>query len=617
MIDAAQVRLLPGSPFHERQELHRRGCVGSLDPDRLLFEYRKLAKLKQPEGVTGLGGWDSGFIRGHLVGHYLSAASRMAAATGDESFRTKADYLVAELAKCQHALGEGGYLAAFPSTAFDYLEGKGKDSGGVVVPYYTIHKLMAGLVDANHYLGNRQALEVAVAMAGYVRQRLAALTPAELERIFRTDGSRNPHNEFGGMADVLTELSVSTGDRQYLALARVFNRPWFVDPLAAGEDRLRTLHANTHIAQIAGLARYANVAGDAHAARASENFWSIVTGRHSFVIGGNSFNEWFDGPGVEAGPCLHDGGILPPTTAESCNTQNLLKLTSRLIERAPGNAVHADYFERALYNHLLATVAPDTGAMTYFLPLHGDFRTYLNGTYCCVGSGIENTARYGEGLYCERGDELWVNLYIPSEVNWNRRQLALKQEGSLPAGDTVRLTVTRAAPSIPATLHLRVPGWVAGPVALAVNGAPQAVPATPSGYLPLRRVWQQGDVITLRLPAALRLERARDVPAMVAVCYGPLVLAGRLGRAGMPDDFADKDAYLKLPSVPVPALTCVSATPAEWLTLTDRATLTFQSHHAGPASGIGFQPRYAGHHERYAVYWKLTTPAGTTAPDRK
>jgi len=607
IMDASCVRLLPGSPFYDRQELHRTGYVGHLDPDRLLFEYRRLAGLPQPAGITsGYGGWDSGFIKGHMAGHYLSAASRMAVATGDDSFRKKAIYLVAELAKCQQALNQDGYLAAFPSVALDWQEGTSKSAGGVVVPYYTIHKIMAGLVDTYHYLGDRQALDVALKMSAYLQKRLFALPPDKIERMFRTDRSRNPQTEFGGMADVLTELYSITGDRNQLKLAALFNRPWLIDPLAADKDRLKALHANTHLAQLVGIAQYANVTGDATDARASANAWEIITRHHSFAMGGTSFKEWFDGPDVETGPSIDDGKRLPPTTAESCDTYNMLKLTARLIERTPDRCEYADYYERALDNHLLATIAPDTGAMTYFTPLHGDFRTYLDGTYCCVSTGIENTARYNEGIYFQSPGQLWVNLYIPSTLDWAAQGLAIKQEGFPPFTDTVRLTVTRAAQPAEATLHLRVPDWLSGPVKLSVNGRPQAVTAAPSSYLSVIRVWKTGDVLTLTLPAALRLERAKDAPSMVSVFYGPLLLAGRLGREGMPNDFAGKDAYLKLPPAPVPAIVNASANPVDWLTLTDTATLTFKARDAGPATGIVFQPLYAVHHERYSAYWELT-----------
>jgi DUF1680 family protein len=203
------------------------------------------------------------------------------------------------------------------------------------VPYYTIHKIMAGLLDAHHYLANTQALDVAVKMAGYFESRLASLKPEEIEKIFRTDGSRNPPNEFGAMSDVLAELYSITGDRKHLEAARVFNRSWFVGPLAAGEDRLAGLHANTHVAQAVGIARCGNLSGDTNELKASENFWKLVTQRHSFVIGGNSFKEWFDKPGVETGPSIDDHKELPTTTAESCNTHNMLKLTARLFGASP------------------------------------------------------------------------------------------------------------------------------------------------------------------------------------------------------------------------------------------------------------------------------------------
>ena len=203
-LDATRVRLLPGSPFYQRQELHRANYLASWNCDQLLFHYRALAKLPQPDGVKeGYAGWDSGFIRGHMAGHYLSAASRMAVATGDVSYREKVNYMVAELAKCQDALNQDGYVAAFPSGAFDRLEGKPGDGGGVVVPYYTVHKIMAGLLDAHHYLSNTQALQVAVKMADHFEKRLAALNAEQLEKMFLTDVSLNPQNEFGAMSDVL------------------------------------------------------------------------------------------------------------------------------------------------------------------------------------------------------------------------------------------------------------------------------------------------------------------------------------------------------------------------------------------------------------------------------
>ena len=607
MIDATQVRLLPGSPFYDRQELHRKGYLAAIEPDKLLFEYRKLAKLPQPAGVTqGYSGWDSGFVRGYLAGHYLSAASRMAAATGDNSFKEKAERVVCELAKCQEALGKDGYLAAFPIDPFDLLEGKNGEASEIVVPYYTIHKIMAGLLDAHHYLHNQQALDVAVKMANYFETRLAGLKPEEIDKMLRTDRNRNPLNEFGAMSDVLAQLYAITKDRRHLQAAEVFNRSWFVIPLANGEDHLAGLHANTHIAQAVGLAHCANLTNDPAEIKASANFWKFVTSEHSFVIGGNSFKEWFDKAGVETGPSIHDHQVLPATTAESCNTHNMLKLTSHLFERDP-RPEYADYYERALYNHILATVAPDTGAMAYFTPLQGNFRTYLDGNFCCVGTGIENTPRYNEGIYFQQTRSLWINLYIPSVLNWSAGEMELQQEGDFAAGMPVCFTVLRSAAKKPVVIQFRIPCWVSGPVVLSVNGHKQVSTAAPSTYLCLNRVWKTGDVVTLNLPASLRLERAKDSTSLVSVFYGPVLLAGELGRDNMPKDFADKDANLSVPPVPVPVIAVASTNPVDWLQAVPGSMLVFKTYNAGLATDIIFRPFYELHHQRYSVYWPLQT----------
>jgi uncharacterized protein len=612
LIDAAHVRLLPNSPFYERQELHRKGYLASLEPDRLLFEYRKVARLPQANGVTGgYPGWDTGFIKGHLTGHYLSAASRMAAATGDATFTTKVSYVVAELAKCQSALGNGGYLAAFPTAAFDALEGKPADAGGIVVPYYTIQKIISGLLDAHHYVGNKQALDVAAKMGDYFRARLAGLSASTIEKIFRTDGSHNPQNEFGAMSDALAELSVATGEPKYLETAKLFNRSWFVDPLAAGKDNLQELHANTHIAQAVGIAHTANLTADGPSAKASENFWKLLSGPHAFVNGGNSFHEWLDKSGVEAGPSLDGAASLPATTAETCNSNNMLKLTALLFARSP-RVEYADYYERTLYNHILASIAPDTGQMTYYTPMHGQFRTYMNGTFCCTGTGIENTPRYNEGIYFEQGSRLFVNLYIPSEVTWEATGLVIRQEGDATQGERVRVSVVKGGDATggatAATLSLRVPHWISGAPVVTVNGVEEPSSASPSSYVSIRRAWRAGDVVTLGLPAALRLEHAKDVPSMASVFYGPVLLAGELGNDNMPNDFADPSAYLTSTPANVPPLVTGASDPAAWLRPVSGSPLTFSAHDVGAASGVTFRPLYQVHHKRYSVYWTLQSP---------
>ena len=604
LLKASDVRLLPGSPFHDRQELHRKKRLASYEPDILLFPYRALAGLPQAHRIIGgYAGWDTGFIRGHMIGHYLSAASCMWAATGDTNFRDRVNYIVGELAKCQEALKLDGYLAAFSTGAFDTLENKPGNANGIVVPYYTIHKIMSGLLDTHKYVGNAQALQVAEKMAAYFEKRLSALDQAQIERMFRTDGSRNPQNEFGGMSDVLTELYKTTSSVRYLKMARIFNRSWFVDPLARGEDHLGGIHANTHIAQAIGIANTGTADGDPITRKASENFWRFVTHDHSFVNGGNSFKEWFDKPGVEVGKSIDENAELPATTCETCNTHNMLRLTARLFEREPA-VEYADYYERALYNHVLASVAPDTGEMTYFMPLRGRFRTYMDGTFCCTGTGIENTPRYNEGIYFHQKHALWINLYIPSELTWRETGMVLRQEGDVTKGEPVRITIVNPGKAV-LSLHLRVPHWIAKPATLAINGRVEELAGKASSYISLKRAWESGDVITLALPAALRLEKAKDDGSMIALFYGPLLLAGELGREEMPSDFADKDAHIKTAPAVMPDIETASANANDWLQPVQGEALTFKLGNVGAANGITFRPIYQIHHQRYSVYWRV------------
>jgi DUF1680 family protein len=599
MADAGRVTLLDG-PFKQRQELHRTGYLASFEVDRLLFPYRAAAGLPQPRGVTsGYGGWDAGFIRGQMAGHYLSAASRMFAATGDRSFCDRAQRLVSGLGEVQKQFGTG-HLAAFPESVLAGFETSQKGSHGIVVPYYTIHKVMAGLIDAHHYLGNTEALQIAERMADCYAARMAALTDARIASLLRTDRQRNPLTEFGGMSDALTELALATGHDRHLKLARIFIPDWFTEPLAKGEDHLTGLHANTHVAQAMGIARYANATGDPQAAAAAEHFWLIVAGTRSFVTGGNSFKEWFDKPNVEAGPSIHDGRVLPYNTAETCNTHNMLKLTSRLFEGRQ-DPRYAAFFERALYNGILSSIAPDTGRVIYFHPLHGDFKTYLKGCECCEGTGIENTARYGEGIYYHSPDTLYVNLYVPSIVNWQEAGLVIRQEGAVPWQDEVRFTIDHAKGPAEATLALRQPGWAASGLRLEGIDADATRPDG-EGYLKIRRVWKTGDRFSIKMSPRLTMTRAKDDPEMVSLAYGPLVLAARLGKEGMPGDVNDKDVAANLPRPVVPAILDTGGDPATWLHLSETNPLTFQARGCGPASGLVFQPVCDIHHERFAVY---------------
>lgn len=439
-----RVQLL-NSRFYFNRELHHAGYLGWLNTnaDRLLWPFRNNAGLAQPAGASNLGGWEgaSGFtaVRGHMVGHFLSAASREYADTGDTNFLNTINYLVAELGKVQSALSTNeianglpyGYLSAFPSSYFTTLE---NSPTSAQVPFYTIHKILAGLVDACRYTTNNAALDMAIAMSDYHQARMAKLTSAQIEAMFVASTG---HTEWGGMNETLTDLyllSNARGDTnaaRHLTFAEVFHRNWFINPLSTNLDILATgengggMHANTHIPQVTGFACVASVlnTNDPQRVRlytAASNFWHMVVGQHWLVLGGNSYAEHFSTPGKETGT---GGSALTWNTAENCNTYNMLKLTRQLFMQNP-SVQYADYYEHALYNQILAALETNGGMMAYFAAMNpGNFKTYCQPTgscWCDTGTGIENPTRYNEAIYFQKSNVLWVNLFIPSILNWTR-----------------------------------------------------------------------------------------------------------------------------------------------------------------------------------------------------
>jgi hypothetical protein len=518
--------------------------------------------------------------------------------TGDPQWKHRADYLVAELGKCQDALGNG-YLSAFPASYFDHLE-TGKR---VWAPYYTIHKIMAGLLDAYQFCGNAQALEMDKKMAAYFGARLAKLPDNQIERIFHTS-AHGPGTEFGGMSEVLHNLYAITGDPADLKLANIFDRDWLAAPLAAGDDQLVGLHANTHIPQVDGFARHYEVTGDTEYRDAADHFWEIVTGRHSFVTGSNSFSEHFARPGVEAGQ-------LAPNTAETCNTYNMLKLTRHLFEWDP-KPQYADYYERALYNHILGSIDPQTGMTMYYLSLvPGHFKVYGTPTesfWCCTGTGVENHAKYGDSIYFHDDSTLWVNLYIPSVLDWREKGITLRQETKFPEEEGTTLIFQMSQPTQLA-VNLRVPYWATQGVSVKINGQLQKTPAPPESYLTVNRLWSNGDRVEMSMPMSLHLHHASDLKDHVAIMYGPIVLAGEMGHENMPttQEARDQNDFNRVPRPQTPFLSTDDENVADWLKPVPGKPLTFQTTGVGNPAEVTMIPLYAVLHERYSVYWKMGT----------
>lgn len=585
--DLADVRLLEG-PFKRAMELDGKYLL-MLEPDRLLSWFRKEAGLK-PKGEV-YGGWEAQGVAGHSLGHYLSACAMMFASTNDARFRDRVNYVVDELELCQKANGDG-YVAAIPEgkrifreVAAGDIRSKGFDLNGGWVPWYTLHKIYAGLLDAHQYAANGKALAVAVKLADWADKAVGHLNDEQFQRMLVA--------EHGGMNESLAELYARTGDEKYLKLSRRFHHRAVLDPLAREEDRLAGLHANTQIPKLIGLARRYELTGDAADKTAASFFWERVVHHHSYVNGGNSEAEHF-------GPPDRLNDRLTVNTTETCNTYNMLKLTRHLFEwRA--DARYADYYERALYNHILASQNPEDGMFCYFVPLKpGAEKTYstpFDSFWCCVGTGMENHAKYGEGIYFRGDDALWVNLFIPSELSWKEKGLTVRQETRFPESDAVTLTFKSRKP-VALALRLRYPGWAKDGVSVSVNGKPQAVGAKPGSYVEVRRTWKTGDRLDMKIPMSLRLEAMPDNPNRAAILYGPVVLAGELA----PEDEAKVGGL-----VFVPAMVSENRPVAQWVKPVAGEPLTFRTERAGQPRDVTLYPFYKMHGRRYSVYWDLFT----------
>ncbi len=593
--DLARVRLRPG-PFLDAAEINRRFLLG-LDPDRLLHTFRVTAGL--PSSAAPLGGWESPVneLRGHFTGHYLSACALMAAGLGDAAARARGDHMVAELARCQQALGSG-YLGAFPEEFFDRLR-EGKQ---VWAPWYTLHKIMAGMLDMTALAGNQQALEVAKGMAAWAGRWVRPLGEAQMARVLE--------REYGGMNEVLYNLAALTGDDGYRELAHRFDHERIFAPLAAGRDELKGLHANTTIPKIIGAARRYEITGEPRYRQIAEYFWRQVAARRAYCTGGSSNGEeWGSEPGML-------GAELSGYTQECCVTYNMLKL-SRHVFCWTADPACADYMERALWNGILGTQHPADGSKLYYVPLAAGywklFGTPLADFWCCTGSGGESFARLGESIYFH-GDGLYVNQYVASELDWQEKGIRLVQDTRFPAESIVTLNVRAKAP-VRFPLRLRVPAWAQRGGQVHLNGRRLEGFSSAGSYFVLDRTWSDGDRVELDLPLGLHVEPLLGDETQQAVLYGPLVLAGRLGSAGLTaaNLRAEPTAPRTVPEyksepVPAPVLRVDAADPGAWLEPVPGRPLEFRPR--GQAPGLTLAPLNAIFDERYAVYWRQPPAAG-------
>ena len=512
-----QVRLGDG-PFKDT-ETWNRAFMLRISPDRLLHSFRINAGL--PSTAQPYGGWEAPDceLRGHFTGHYISACALAFASRGDGELKTRGDYLVKSLAECQAALNQKGYLSAFPQSLFVRLDARQP----VWAPFYTYHKIMAGLLDMHVHAGNAQALQVVTAMAEWVDAWTAARTPSHMQAIL--------DEEFGGMNDLFYQLAAVTKDQRWIATGDRFNKERLFTPLAARFDALRGLHMNTHVPQVIGAMQRYEVSGDLRYREIAEFFWDTVTTSRTYATGGSSNSEhWKTEPYK-----LAEEWKQVPFHQECCCSYNMLKLTRQLFAQQPDTR-YMDYYERNLVNHRLGTIEPETGQTTYFLSLApGTWKSL--GTddstfWCCNGSATEEFSKLGDTIYYHDDKGLYVNLFIASALDWSERGVRLRQVTAFPKAGETTLTV-EAAPGGEWPIHIRIPGWTTGDAKVRVNGKVLEASADPGGYLRISRAWKAGDRISLSLPMPLRVDRFPDAPHIQALMVGPVVLAAQHPRGDL------------------------------------------------------------------------------------
>ncbi len=515
------VKLLD-SPFKKAMQLNANWLL-DLKPDRLLYRFRVSAGLVPKD--SSYSGWEERFS-GHTLGHYISACAMMYAASNDESFKERVDYIIEELDVCQ-ITNSDGFVGGVRNGKQIFSEIKngdirlrhnGFELNGGRVPWYNMHKLFAGLIDAYVYAENEKAKDILIKLADWAIDLLSSLSDEQVQEMLLS--------EHGGMNESLATVYALTGEAKYLDLAKRFNHKLILDPLSESRDELDGQHANSQIPKVIGAIREFEFTGDSALFEMADFFWNTVVQHHSYVIGGNGDAEYLGPPDM-----LYDR--IDAMTCENCGTYNMLKLTKHLFSLHP-SVEKADYFERALYNQILASQNPKDGMGTYFEPLgSGSARNYCSpdkSFWCCTGTGMEKHAKYGEAIYFKDHQEgLYINLFIPSILNWEEKGLKLTQETGFPWSDIMTYKLQLEKPQ-KMSLKFRFPFWAVNGFNLEINGEKQSITANPGSYIEINRKWHDCDIVSYQLPMSLYSELALGSPKLKAFLYGPIVLAADLGQ---------------------------------------------------------------------------------------
>jgi DUF1680 family protein len=573
-IPMTQVRLLKGE-VQTAAEINQQ-YLDSLATDRLLHSFRVTAGINST--ATPYGGWEKPDceLRGHFNGgHYLSAVALSYASSGNDVLRKRGDAMVAELAKCQKANGNG-YLSAYPPELFQRLV----DGKKVWAPFYTYHKIMAGCVDMCIHTGNEDALRVAEGMAAWVQAYFEGVSDETRQRMLRI--------EYGGMNEVLANLYGLTKKQRYLDTARLFEQPAFLDPLAAHRDELKGLHANTHVPKVIGAARMYELTGERRYRAIAEYFLDDVLAQRCYASGNMSQGEHWRGVAGDL------KGSLEYENAECCVAYNLMKLERHAFAWS-GEAKWMDAYERVLWNSRMGTQNA-RGLKQYFVPLAPGYWKFYgsaeNSFWCCTGTGAEEFAKFNDSIYSYDGESVWVNQFLASELDWKEKKFGLRQETAFPAELGTKLTVKVEAPQM-RTIRVRIPGWCADGGSVKVNGRVLEAFGQAGSYLSVTRMWRDGDKVEVSLPMALWSDPLQGDETLQAAMFGPLVLACVMGDG--PKDGPMKIAgYDTVPKgLPKPEAAPVGAVSVE-----SASELRFK------AGAVSVKPLYKIADEKYGIYWQ-------------
>lgn len=600
------VSLLDG-PLKHARDLNIETLL-KYDCDRLLAPYRKEAGLT-PKAKT-YPNWDG--LDGHVAGHYLTAMA-INAATGSEECRQRMLYMISELKECVEANAKNNpewgvnYVGGFPGSAklwSSFKEGNFGTYFGAWAPFYNLHKMYAGLRDAWLYCGNEDAKTLFLQFSDWAIAITSKLSDAQMESMLG--------NEHGGMNEVLADAYAITKDKKYLDCAKRFSHKRLFTPMSQNQDCLDNMHANTQVPKVIGFERIAELTGEEAYHKASTYFWEIVTHDRSLAFGGDSRREHF--PSKDA--CMDF--INDIDGPESCNTNNMLKLTEDLHRNSP-KAEYADYYELATFNHILSTQHPEHGGYVYFTPARPrHYRNYSapnEAMWCCVGTGMENHGKYGQFIYTRVEDALYVNLFVASELNWKERGVVLRQETGFPYAEDSKITIAEGKGQF--KLMVRYPGWVkAGDFKVKVNGKDVTLISGPSSYVCIDRKWKKGDVVTVDFPMHNSIKYLPNVPQYIAIMHGPILLGMKTGTEDLAHLIADDSRFgqyaggKKLPIDQAPILVeenDIENIANQLVPVAGKPLhFTLKTKMLNPINGE-LQPFFEIHDSRYMMYWLAFT----------